>query len=1019
MKKILLVFVLLIVANSDAYPQLEANTWMFNTGIRLQFLPNFTLMTNVGIYPSLTWGNSCVSLSEGVHGRLLLYGGADPGINPNVSPTMIINDARDNQMHSEPLHGTAAASQGCIVLPSSENCRQFIVVGVVAESSIPSENGTIAYNILDRTLNNGLGDIVKPYNRMVLRDKLNEGFAATIQANKKDYFIVGTLQSADNRFFALPVNATGPDVKKIIYSSDIYEKPHLGNIVSISPNSKYLYSIARYPHETSLYSFDNFTGRIRHLFMLGETKDSQGKLLSQQKIEPGAGEFTHDSKHLYVVLKKPEKTLLHIDIEQKKYELISFMTPINHVVSPRALRLAPDTSIYFFSYIPESNNWSKEIGLFLLRYRKIQPQIVEQIAVLNDTDINGTIKSFTTDSDFPHFSRHIYDPNFKRASTVCDIPKIMSTDTVMCTDVWSELFVKYNSISTENTILWQAEGAEIKQSKEQKFRTKFTKSGHYPVTVKVCNINGCDSVVMWVKVQDTPKAQAGENKTICRGEGVILGINDSSNLIYEWNPKKYIDNPQSPRPICTPDTSTTYTLTVTNSLGCTNSDTVTIFVGNTLSLDAGNDTTVCVGSKLILKATGDADEYEWSPKEYFDNPKSASPRVTLDKSATLYLQGKKGHCTRYDSINVTITNGPTISIIAEKQILCASDTIMLMADGAESYEWSPAELCDNPLSTNPRISTAISRFFYVTGKTAQCVNKDSIFITVDTKPELTITGNRDLCYGESTQLLCQGADSYEWIPNIYVDNNLSSSPVITPKNSIEYTIRATKGVCTIEKIVSINVNTPKELRFQILSDDTTLLQPSMLYPVVIHIPQGSRKGTLSFHYDNCCVSINKITIPEGIILMYKNIDTIVFSFDILDEKSREISLECMALLPPDGRMKEEFSLEVSNISAQCMNVKVQNNNIRYDPTCAWQFRGVAQTSALDIVYSDDIAYIKTGYGGDVTLSVINVLGEKVWSFTDTFPASDIKNILLPKFSSGIYILRVDNGVWHKDKLIIR
>ncbi|HRI32050.1 MAG TPA: hypothetical protein PLQ21_11010, partial [Candidatus Kapabacteria bacterium] len=172
MKKILLVFVLLIVANSDAYPQLEANTWMFNTGIRLQFLPNFTLMTNVGIYPSLTWGNSCVSLSEGVHGRLLLYGGADPGINPNVSPTMIINDARDNQMHSEPLHGTAAASQGCIVLPSSENCRQFIVVGVVAESSIPSENGTIAYNILDRTLNNGLGDIVKPYNRMVLRDKL-------------------------------------------------------------------------------------------------------------------------------------------------------------------------------------------------------------------------------------------------------------------------------------------------------------------------------------------------------------------------------------------------------------------------------------------------------------------------------------------------------------------------------------------------------------------------------------------------------------------------------------------------------------------------------------------------------------------------------------------------------------------------------------------------------------------------------------------------------------------------------
>lgn len=1018
MKNIVLIVVLFLVHIMKADAQLEANTWMFNTGIRLQFLPNFSLTINAGIYPPLTWGNSCIALSDGVHGRLLLYGGADPGIQPTVSPTMIINDARDNQMHSEPMHGTALTSQGYIVVPSSENCHQFIVVGLVAESSIPSENGTIAYNILDKTLNNGLGDIVKPYNRLLLRDKLNEGMAVTIQANKKDYFIVGTLQSADNRFFALPVKSAGPDTKNIVYSSDGFKKPYLGNIISISPNSKYLYCTAQNPRETSLYSFDNFTGKVRHLFMLGETKDSLGKPLSQQNIEAGAGEFTHDSKHLYIVLNKPQKTILHVDINQKKYKLLPFATLPNHDVSSRALRLAPDTSMYLFTYIPADNNRTQEIALLRLRYGKTHQSLVEQVAILRDIDIKGSIKNFTTNADFPIFSSHIYDPNYKRIPTPCDLPKIKSADTVLCADTWSELLVKFTSISSENNITWTAENAEITQSKEQKFRTKFTKSGHYPITVKVCNINGCDSVVMWVNVQDIPKAQAGENKTICRGEGVILGMNDSSNLIYEWNPKKYIDNPQSSRPLCTPDTTTTYIVCVKNKGGCIAFDTVTVFVGDNLNISAGNDTSICAGVDCVLMASG-ADEYEWSPAEYFDNPTTQSPTILLQKSATVYVKGMRGFCIGHDSIHVNVINNVPISIIAEKQILCASDTIMLMADGAESYEWSPAELCDNPLSANPRISTAISRFFYVTGKTAQCVNKDSIFITVDTKPELTITGNRDLCYGESTQLLCQGADSYEWIPNIYIDDYRSSSPVITPEKPIDYIVRAIKGACTTEKKVSITLSTPKDVYFQILTNDTLLIQPSMKYPVRIYIAQGIHRSTFSFTYDNCCVIVKQIIVPEGVKIIQHSGGSILFSCDIFDEKYREIILECMALLPPDGRIKEKFILEVKDIDAQCMNVKIQNNEMKYNPTCGWEFRGVVATSALDVRYADNIAYVKTGYGGTISLYLINVLGQKLWSFSDIYPESETRTIPLPIVPSGIYILRVNNSVWYKDIMIVR
>jgi hypothetical protein len=85
----------------------------------------------------------------------------------------------------------------------------------------------------------------------------------------------------------------------------------------------------------------------------------------------------------------------------------------------------------------------------------------------------------------------------------------------------------------------------------------------------------------------------------------------------------------------------------------------------------------------------------------------------------------------------------------------------------------------------------------------------------------------------------------------------------------------------------------------------------------------------------------------------------------------------------------------------------------------WEFRGVVATSALDVRYADNIAYVKTGYGGTISLYLINVLGQKLWSFSDIYPESETRTIPLPIVPSGIYILRVNNSVWYKDIMIVR
>jgi len=66
----------------------------------------------------------------------------------------------------------------------------------------------------------------------------------------------------------------------------------------------------------------------------------------------------------------------------------------------------------------------------------------------------------------------------------------------------------------------------------------------------------------------------GSDSTLCTMHPIVLGgeptaEGGSGDYYYIWSPPTYLDDPTSPNPICTPEQSTTYMLTVTDSKGCT------------------------------------------------------------------------------------------------------------------------------------------------------------------------------------------------------------------------------------------------------------------------------------------------------------------------------------------------------------------------------------------------------------------------------------------------------------------
>lgn len=67
-------------------------------------------------------------------------------------------------------------------------------------------------------------------------------------------------------------------------------------------------------------------------------------------------------------------------------------------------------------------------------------------------------------------------------------------------------------------------------------------------------------------------------EVIAYHETTLYATNYSGNYTYQWTPSHQMDNPNSPTTSVIPDTTLTYTVTVTDTFGCSRSDTVTVKV---------------------------------------------------------------------------------------------------------------------------------------------------------------------------------------------------------------------------------------------------------------------------------------------------------------------------------------------------------------------------------------------------------------------------------------------------------
>lgn len=338
-----------------------------------------------------------------------------------------------------------------------------------------------------------------------------------------------------------------------------------------------------------------------------------------------------------------------------------------------------------------------------------------------------------------------------------------------------------------------------------------------PGTVQVFATNtlGCPSapISIPVNIAALPVTNAGADLSICPGAGIPIGGAPTGppGSTYAWTPNVNLSATNVANPLASPGSTQQYVVEVSNS-GCVNSDTVIVTV-NQPQVDAGNGAVFCAGGGAQLNATSSGGTYAWSPSSGLSATDIADPfAAPLETTTYLVTLTDPIGCTATDSVTVTVNLLPDADAGADLTP-CAGTTINIggspTGPAGSTYLWLPAVGLNDASLANPTLSvTGNTTYIVVVTDVNQCLNADTMIVTVLPLPAVDAGPDLDVCYGGSIQLQGSGAGDLLWTPPFGLSDPTAPDPICTPEITTVYTLTVTGGnTCTNsdQALVTVNV----------------------------------------------------------------------------------------------------------------------------------------------------------------------------------------------------------------------
>jgi len=332
---------------------------------------------------------------------------------------------------------------------------------------------------------------------------------------------------------------------------------------------------------------------------------------------------------------------------------------------------------------------------------------------------------------------------------------------------------------------------------------------------KTCERKG----TMIIIVNPLPKPQiAGDNK-ICLKDSTTLMVTDLSSTLttYAWGPPDSgLSDYDKSTVKASPTQNTTYTVTVTNSNGCTNTATFSLTI-DPLPDAKAFPKTLCnqkIGELIIgSPLPGAGEKGEWSGP----NISKAGIFTPLGTPAGL---GDFKVCYTFTDQNGCVDSACTVVTVKDPEILkLPKDTAVCINSGvldliANITPTGGVWTC-SPL---PALVTPDGKFDpstdgdYVltyTYSSGTCLRTATMKIKVNALPEVEVKGANVLCFGDTTTLTASGAASYVWAPATALSATSGAVVKAYPTDmTFAYTVTGTDGNKCANS-ATINILVPK------------------------------------------------------------------------------------------------------------------------------------------------------------------------------------------------------------------
>ena len=326
--------------------------------------------------------------------------------------------------------------------------------------------------------------------------------------------------------------------------------------------------------------------------------------------------------------------------------------------------------------------------------------------------------------------------------------------------------------------------------------------GTYTVTGTA---NGCTNTAsVTVTAYDAPNVSISGPTTACSTDAITLTASGASDYVWANN--------MGSNPSITPTTTGDYTVTGTDSHGCTASATHHLTVNTTPNVDICinntpvTTTAICEGASTTLTATSNLvnTTYQWS------NNLGTNAAVSVSAGGTYSVTGTKDGCSASYTVTVTESATPAVPTLTNTTVSrCGAGEVTVSASSNEgTIVWYASENTQSETATGDNYTfnaTNNITYYAAVRNAAGCESaRVPVTVTINALPNVTAAAApAAVCAGSSTTLTAGGANSYAWSTN-----ETGATITVTPTaNTTTYTVTGTDANnCTNTATVTVTMN---------------------------------------------------------------------------------------------------------------------------------------------------------------------------------------------------------------------